>query len=333
MARSIPARFLNCFLHCVRDSLEHHGKPDIIETIAQPLGFGFDVDLGSRDWWIGGHGEVMLQAPSFNRGLTGWWEDIEPKTFPDILSAELDRGNYVAVQTDWSSVPYGKYLGLHVALFKHLSADGSRYYILDRMAHRTERGFGPNMCGWVDADIFARAFQRRLSVFRYRINPPGPTWEEEFLRLLSSSVDNMTGSTGVYAPHMHIATGLGGIRYFAHAVRETIKPSYYRDKQLEFLFSVRFQDNIRTHLIGSRMLLSKAIRETLPTSMAERYVAIDNHLRFAINQWDELSRTMMTAGSDLSKLFFERVSEQVSNCGEAEEHLVMAIAAQLKKGA
>jgi hypothetical protein len=257
-------------LNCGFESLDHllrfrDGK-DTLRPMLQPLGFGFEVELGTRDWWFGGYSNIHYQEPRFNQGLTARWIPLDPADFPDHVRARKARGLATIFQTEWTFVEYISHFGwnlgsLHAAIAFDAGPDG--FQVRDRM-HNNHPWFTEDGYGTVPARVYRSAFDRRLTVLDYELSEPADTWESEFRAVLEVSAAEMSGGPGFpdHGPHLHLAGGLAGIEYaidtFAH-----FAPRYSADSQVRMLLGIRLVDCIRT-LMGDRLRLLKAARQLQP---------------------------------------------------------------------
>src|SRR4051794_37241647 len=101
---------MNCMIHSMRDVVAFHDVPPARAALmmAQPVAFGFEVDLGTRDWWLGGYSGVHFQSPLFNAGLSGGWADVSAGEFWTRLRTLPEEPRFplgttaVPFQTEWT---------------------------------------------------------------------------------------------------------------------------------------------------------------------------------------------------------------------------------------
>jgi hypothetical protein len=294
---------LNCGFDVMDHVLRTHEKRDSLRPLLQPLGFGFEVELGSRDWWVGGYSSINYQRPRFNAGLTGAWLPLEAADFGDYVRARLARGRIAVFQTEWTFVDYlagrGWHLGsLHTAAVFGVSADGCEYRIRDRMA--TEHpAFGPDGYATVPAEVFREAFERRLTVLDYELTEPATPWQTELRELLMAGIDDMRIGNRLFAPgpHGHLATGLPGLAYAADTLTR-FAPQFAADRQVKMLLEVRLVDGISA-VLGDRSRLLRATQELAggPAPGAEaRRVELESALRSDLSGWRRAARVLARQG-------------------------------------
>lgn len=58
--------YSSCFLQTLYEQIKYTvNKEDIYASLAQPIGFGLDIDVLSRNWWLGSYSEINYFNPFF----------------------------------------------------------------------------------------------------------------------------------------------------------------------------------------------------------------------------------------------------------------------------
>lgn len=322
---------LNCLSYCMHRVLSLHGRSDILEVLVQPLGFGFEVELGSRDWWLGGYADNTFHRPEFNRGVQVWWEDKAPDDFFSCIGEEFQRGQRVLLQTEWTFVPYTATLALgNVHTVIVLNHDGDRLLLFDRLGPtKAPELFGPDMCAWVDVQLFREAFTHRLQILRYRFHEPVLPWPVELLHILERSVTSMLDRKRDQGPLLHLVEGLDGIHYFAQTLK-LYRSSFRLDQHTLVLLGVRLPDTI-TYIVGNRLLLRKALLGLPDSGIAEQFRSVVSALEQAVATWKQLASVLKQTIRKRTDNFDEAVA-QVYRCADAEKLLVEVIQIMTQKG-
>lgn len=290
---------LNCGMEAMDYLLRMQMNIESLKPLLQPLGFGFEVELGTRDWWIGGYSSIHYQRPRFNRGLSAEWVPVDEATFKILVREGADAGRATIFQTEWAFVEYVSHYGwnigsLHAAIAFDLTPRGE-YKVRDRMFNShlwfDEGGFGD-----VPADSYSSAFDHRLSILEYRVAPDPPDWRTEFTELLDVGLAEMEEGNDPHlpGPHGHLAVGLPGLKYTA-MVFDHFAPRFSTDEHVKSLLGVRLVDGVQT-VMGERVRLLRACREfTTEQGTAQamsRFPALDYHMTEGLHSWRRLGRVL-----------------------------------------
>lgn len=251
---------LNCLMDSLQAELLRRGQSidEIANALVQPMNFGFEVELGSRDWWLGGHSGVMFQRPEFHGPLRASWK-IDDGCDIDNLLTRCNGQTATFFQTEWSLVPHNPHYGwnrgdIHVATILEVRDDGW-VRLRDRMSAGAA-AFSEDFLGWIDRKDLADAAIERWRTLAWSLDEVGTAESPDVRELLERSVLLMANETDSFAegPHQHIVTGLAGLRYFGKVIND-FAPKFARDEHTRMLLGVRLVDTART-VIGDRLLLT-----------------------------------------------------------------------------
>lgn len=333
----VHARQMNCMIHSMRDLVLWHNaeEEDAALKMAQPLGFGFEVDLGTRDWWLGGYSGVHFQRPWFNAGLRAQWRDIAPDEFMRLARETLPttfdpplHGPALPFQTEWTFVPFSRHPGsligdIHTAIALAYDPDGDRLYLRDRMVVNVH-GFDEHGRGWVEVETLKEAFNARLRILVYEFGEAEESVDSTLLRLLNLSVDEMTRPRDAYAPgpHVHIAEGLWGISYFESVVRY-FTPEHQDNPHSRYNFLERIPDGINA-IIGDRLLLAAGL-EAARDGLGEDADELQENLAESVGAWTSLRKESRRQGKGAEALDYARFADALGEVLRAETNTVATL--------
>jgi hypothetical protein len=332
---------LNCMIHSMRDLVAfHHVEPErAAMMMAQPVAFGFEVDLGTRDWWLGGYSGVHFQKPWFNAGLAAEWCDVTPGDFwarAEELQAEPRYPLAVSAipfQTEWAFVSFGRHYGyligdIHTAVALAYDGKKRRMYIQDRMAPNVI-GLDDFGRGWIDVELLAEAFDARLRILQYEITASPETPERSLLRVLETSKREMSENRDSFwpGPHVHIAEGLAGIDYFARVVRY-FTPDHRDNPHSRYNFMERIPDGVNA-IIGDRLLLLAAIQQSFDGEAASATTSLATSLERSVEAWDGVKREARGQAKASEPLDYAALADVIDLAADAERSLLESVAATL----
>jgi Butirosin biosynthesis protein H, N-terminal len=316
----VSAKNLNCYLHCIKELLRFHNREDILETIVQPLGFGFEVELTSREWWIGGHAECDFYNLTFQNGFEVWWEELDPKEFINFIKKEISNNRPIIFQTEWSKVPYHphyqlKLFDLHTILILDYNEKSQEIKVMDRMVTDPEMNFDLRKCGWVSVSNFLEAIIDKLLVVKYEFHENSND-EGVITQLFEDSVKNMKDKLRKSSPQLHIAYGLDGMNILKETFRH-FNPNFRRDNQQLFLVGERLPNCINNHIIGNRLLLAKYLKVSKVEEINELHQLIYESVTF----W-EIFRDEAINIREYNSVNYNGIIDSINKCINIENQIV-----------
>lgn len=321
-------------LNCLWDSLDAlmRSRDLPVEVIAQqlvqPLDFGFEIELGTRDWWLGGSSGIRFQRPAMFADLSCRWVNHDGDSFASVLKEFNPTPNRpLLFQLEWHEVDYNPHYGynsgdIHVASVLAFDPTSESVLVRDRMSGSSDLFDEKTFQGWVPMNTYETGASRRLRVLEWTL-PVHPR-NCRIKDVITKSGQWMTKSPELFAPgpHGHIATGLEGIKYFADAI-EAYAPQYSGDSQTRMLLGVRLVDSART-VVGDRLILKAVLSEISGDSP----VRICELIQLGIADWRTLTKQLVVSSTqDLPSL--TDVSKAIRDCLRSEERIVSSICESL----